>query len=669
MKASNLRSSIVAVCLMTGAMSLAAGAAGATIWQVPGDSSNVCTIGNPNCDTIQQAVSASTGGDTILLGAATFSGAGNVGILLDKSLTITGAGRASTTVQLDPGGFGFSIRADDVAISDLAITGGATGVNFQSVPSDNAQLSRIDFSSSTARGVDISTGAAQPISSVAIDDCTFTAVNTGVRMSSNSIVDGLTITNSTFDANAYGLYQANDGNQSTLTGLTIADCAFTNNTQFAIYAEEMRDAAIEDSTFTDNRVAIQLLKLYTSNGVAAANIAIERNQFSGHSFTTINLEVPNSGLEDGITVADNDIALDVGTLAFNAAGIFVGLGHAHTHAPVAISDNTITLAGTFGVASAAFGVRVRRNGPVLLTGNVLDGGGVGGSGNAPATSGLYVESNSAAGAMPAGATISASCNQITGFRNGVSVFDSAGAAYGGLAAGVAVTLEGNDIAGNADFGVLGGAGETVDAQGNWWGCAAGPGNPGCDAVGGAVDASAPSAIDEPCASQCPSAPQVCRAAAKSILVVKDKTDDSKDKLIWKWIKGASTTTLEFGDPTDDANYTLCIYAGSTAALAGQALVPANPSAWSPISTKGYKYKDKLGSADGITKAVLKGSDQNKSKALVKGKGSGLPDFTLPIEAPVVVQLRNSESGICWGASYLEAQLIKNQVGLLKGKAQ
>jgi hypothetical protein len=157
-------------------------------------------------------------------------------------------------VQPDAGGFAFSIRADDVAISDLAITGGATGVNFQSVPSDNAQLSRIDFSSSTSRGIDIST--TQTITGVAIDDCTFTAVNTGVRMSSNSVVNGLTITNSTFNANAYGLYQANDGNQSTLTGLTIADCAFTNNTQYAIDAEELRDAAIEDSTFTNNRVAI-----------------------------------------------------------------------------------------------------------------------------------------------------------------------------------------------------------------------------------------------------------------------------------------------------------------------------------------------------------------------------------------------------------------------------
>lgn len=648
---------------------LAAGAAQATVWQVPGDSSNGCTIGNPNCDTIQQAVTEATDGDTVALGAGTFAGAGNFGILLTKSLTITGAGRADTTVQPDAGGFAFSIRADDVTISDLAISGGASGITFAGAAAANAQLHRIDFSSSTARGIDVATVVAQPVSDVTIDDCTFTAVNTGIRLSSNSVVSGLSISDSTFADNAYGLYQANDGNLSVLSGLTIADSTFTGNTQYALYAEELRDATIAGSTFTDNRVAIQLLKLYTSNGLAAKNIAITGNQFSGHSFTTINLEVPNSGLEDGIVVDGNTIALDVGTLAFNAAGIFVGLGHAHAHAPVTISGNTITLAGTFGAATAAFGVRVRRNGPIVLSGNVLDGGGVGGSGNTPATSGLYIESNAAAGAMPPGATITASCNAIGGFRNGVSVFDSVGAAYGGLAAGVSVTLSGNDLAGNADFGVQSGGGETVDAQGNWWGCAAGPGNPGCDAVAGAVDASAPAAIAAPCASQCPSAPASCRAAAKSILVVKDKADDTKDKLIWKWIKGAATSQAELGDPTADANYTLCLYAGSTAALVGQALVPASASAWSAISTKGYKYKDALAAADGITKVVLKGSAQPKAKALVKGKGSGLPDLTLPIEAPVIVQLRNSASGICWGASYGAPQLIKNQAGLLKGKAQ
>src|SRR5690606_9333733 len=113
---------------------------------------------------------------------------------------------------------------------------------------------------------------------------------------------------------------------------------------------------------------------------------ITGNHFSAHTFSTLNLEVTNSGLENPITIADNTIELDVATLAFNAAGIFVGLGHDHTHAPVYVTDNTITLAGSFGSATAAFGVRVRRNGPVFISGNTLDGGNVGGTGNTPATS-------------------------------------------------------------------------------------------------------------------------------------------------------------------------------------------------------------------------------------------------------------------------------------------
>jgi hypothetical protein len=649
---------------------LIAGAASATTWLVPGDGSNVCTIGSPNCDTIQQAVTAAAANDTIQIAAGTFSGAGNFGVVLDKTLTVVGAGRANTTVQPDAGAFGFSIRADDVVVSDLAIAGGASGITCQNAPADNALITRVDFSNSTSRGIDVSTaGVGEALSNASVVDCTFTSVNIGIRLSSNSQVNGLAISETTFSGNNYGVYGANDGNSSTLVGLAVSDCTFTNQTQYAIYAEEMRQSTIEGSTFTNNRVAIQLLKLYAA-ALPAGDITIDDNQFSGHTFTTINLEVPNSGLDNPIAVTNNTITLDVGTLAFNAAGIFVGLGHAFTHAGVTISGNTISLAGTFGSATAAFGVRLRRNGPVTLTDNTLDGGDVGGSGTTPATSGLYIESNSSAGAMPASATITASCNQIGGFRNGVSVFDSAGGAYGGLAAGATVTLSGNDIAGNADVGVINGAGsQSVDAQSNWWGCAAGPGNLGCDGVSGPVDASNPSTVAAPCDNQCSPAPQSCRAASKSILLLKDKADPAGDKLVWKWLKGEPTSQMEFADPTTTANYTLCIYAGSTAALVGDALIPADATKWSTISTKGYKYKDPAGSADSITKVILKGSTENKSKVLVKGKGAGLPDLTLPIEAPVTVQLRNVATGICWGADYSMAQLLKNQEGLLKGKAQ
>ena len=84
------------------------------------------------------------------------------------------------------------------------------------------------------------------------------------------------------------------------------------------------------------------------------------------------------------------------------------------------------------------------------------------------------------------------------------------------------------------------------------------------------------------------------------------------------------------------------------------------SKWSAIGDKGYKYKDQTGAEDGITKIIVKGGDAGKSKALVKGKGVNLPDFDsdLPIamgDLPLVVQLRNNASGICWEGSFASSE--------------
>ena len=160
----------------------------------------------------------------------------------------------------------------------------------------------------------------------------------------------------------------------------------------------------------------------------------------------------------------------------------------------------------------------------------------------------------------------------------------------------------------------------------------------------------------------------CKTAAKSIFLVKDKTPDSKDKLIWKWIKGLSTPTADFADPLLTARYALCVYAGSTSALIGDALVQPG-AGWSNISTKGFKYLDKTASQTGIQKIIVKGSVDNKAKALVKGKGAALPDIAPPLGLPVKVQLVNSDSGKCWEGEYDTPDLKKNETGQFKAKAQ
>ncbi|MBX3024961.1 DUF11 domain-containing protein [bacterium] len=179
----------------------------------------------------------------------------------------------------------------------------------------------------------------------------------------------------------------------------------------------------------------------------------------------------------------------------------------------------------------------------------------------------------------------------------------------------------------------------------------------------AMGQSCDEATDRCFVGDCPAAPVVCRTAAKNKVLIKNKADDSRDKLIWKWSKGAATTQTELADPTATAGYALCIYAGATPALLESAQVPPGGGRWSPVGDKGYKYSDAAGSNAGITKIIVKGGNAGKSKALVKGKGAGLPDFNsdLPVAAadlPLIVQLRNNHTGICWEGSFASPK--KNQ---------
>ncbi len=457
----------------------------ATTWSVPGNNSNVCTVVNPNCNTIAQAVTAATSGDTINIGAGNFPAP--AAIVLTKTLTIAGAGIGATFVQ--PTSAGFSVRTNDIVIRDLAMQNGTVGIAFQSASSNNTQITRVAFSGQTSRGIDMQLAATFLVSNVVITDCQFATTNIGLRTSSTTQVAGLTITGTSFTGNPYGIYVANDGNSSKFSGLTIQNSTFTNNTNYSIYAEEMRDCLIEDSTFTGGSTGIGLFKFYSSNATAMSNITIRRDQFSQHRGTALDIEMFAMALQTPIDISANTFATDVSVITSNASAIFTLLSSSFTtHAAINITNNTFTATGAFASATATHGIRMRGNGPLVITGNSFDGGNVGGSGTTPDSSALWIESNP--GAMAATATFTASCNRIGGFENGVSVFNSTAGTYGGLPSSVAVTLTTNNIVGNSIVGVINGAAPpTVSAMNNWWGCLAGPGNAGCDTISGGVDAS------------------------------------------------------------------------------------------------------------------------------------------------------------------------------------
>lgn len=170
-------------------------------------------------------------------------------------------------------------------------------------------------------------------------------------------------------------------------------------------------------------------------------------------------------------------------------------------------------------------------------------------------------------------------------------------------------------------------------------------------------------------SLCQPAPQgLCRTATKSLLLVKNNSDNAKDKFIFKWIKGMSTDQTEFGNPTvvNGAVYATCVYENN--ALSFSMVVPASTTLWTPIGAKGYKYKDLTGTSFGVQKIIVKGSDDNKAKILVKGRGSLLPDPIPPaLTLPVKVQVINSDSGLCWEATFDVPNIKKNTPDLFKGK--
>jgi cysteine-rich repeat protein len=148
----------------------------------------------------------------------------------------------------------------------------------------------------------------------------------------------------------------------------------------------------------------------------------------------------------------------------------------------------------------------------------------------------------------------------------------------------------------------------------------------------------------------------CRQALKSKLNYKSNANDAKDKLKWKWGKGAATTQTEFGNPTASADYELCIFRetnGDPTLLIG-AQVPASASAWKALGSKGYKYIDLAATAGGVKNVLLKGGAEDKAKLLVKGKGMGLADPTLPLgggTTGIRAQLTNQANGFCWESEF------------------
>jgi len=106
----------IAVGIMILALLLAGTAGAVTI--------TVNASGNANYTTIQDAVNAANNGDTIMVDSGTYY----ENVLVNKSVTLVGAGEEVTTIQaFDPGNHVFYVTSDEVNISGFTVTGATSG--------------------------------------------------------------------------------------------------------------------------------------------------------------------------------------------------------------------------------------------------------------------------------------------------------------------------------------------------------------------------------------------------------------------------------------------------------------------------------------------------------------------------------------------------------------
>jgi hypothetical protein len=85
----------------------------------------------------------------------------------------------------------------------------------------------------------------------------------------------------------------------------------------------------------------------------------------------------------------------------------------------------------------------------------------------------------------------------------------------------------------------------------------------------------------------------------------------------------------------------------------------------PPGSRGYRYKDRLGTPDGLELVLLRPGGDGRAKMSVKGQG---PLLRLPapdrVDLPLLVQLQATNGG-CWEARVSESGVLRREPWLLK----
>jgi hypothetical protein len=98
-------------------------------------------------------------------------------------------------------------------------------------------------------------------------------------------------------------------------------------------------------------------------------------------------------------------------------------------------------------------------------------------------------------------------------------------------------------------------------------------------------------------------------------------------------------------------------------------LPPGADGWRRIAAGGHRYKNGSGPAGPIRTVLLRASDHDRARILVVGRGEDLPDTDLErLFQPVVVQLLNLDTSVCWESRFEHGDRIKSDARRFKAKA-
>ncbi|MFN2427230.1 MAG: hypothetical protein ABR587_12375 [Candidatus Binatia bacterium] len=158
---------------------------------------------------------------------------------------------------------------------------------------------------------------------------------------------------------------------------------------------------------------------------------------------------------------------------------------------------------------------------------------------------------------------------------------------------------------------------------------------------------------------CPLLPATtCFAGTKSSLLVKDGPF-SRDSVRWKWSGGPEIVQADLGNPAATTSYRACMYDSTAGVDSLVTKLEINPtSAWSNESPRGWTYRDRSASEDGVQQLQLTAGQAGRTRVRLGAKGPGIPMPAAFSSAElfdqntqVTIQLFNDATSACWTSAF------------------